>query len=62
MTFRCDVPGCGAEHWEWRADDLDKSRRALAGAEEIGWRLTKDRGVWIAVCPSCVRAKKRVKK
>jgi hypothetical protein len=54
MTFRCDIQCCGAEHRERRAGDMEESREALAEAQELGWKLTKNRGVWMVVCPSCV--------
>lgn len=55
MTFRCDVLGCGAQYRERRAGNLEETRMALAGAIEIGWRLTKERGLWIAECPDCAK-------
>jgi hypothetical protein len=49
MTFRCGIQGCGAEHRERRAGDMEESREALAEAQELGWKLTKNRGLWMVV-------------
>jgi hypothetical protein len=52
MTIKCDVQGCGNQHVE-QAGDLEQWRAGLAEATAMGWRMTKDRGLWIAECPVC---------
>lgn len=56
MFFSCDIPGCRTQHHERCAGNWDESRMAFVGAKEIGWRLTKERGRWIAECPDCAGA------
>jgi hypothetical protein len=56
MIFRCDTPGCGAQHLEPCTGNWDESRMAFVQARDIGWRLTKASGRWFAECPSCAGA------
>jgi hypothetical protein len=53
VYFRCDIPGCGAEHTEQCDDDYQDRRAAIPRVRDLGWstghRMT-------AYCPDCTLA------
>jgi hypothetical protein len=51
--FRCDIPGCYAEHTERFDPDWNESRAAAARAADLGWRIGQDKK---AMCPDCSMA------
>ncbi len=51
MIFRCDV--CDARRDASAGSNWDEHRLAFALAKEDGWRLERQRGKWVALCPDC---------
>jgi len=52
-TFRCDIPGCGAEHVIRHGKTWDESRAAFPEASDAGWSYNKKGRKWQAFCPDC---------
>jgi hypothetical protein len=50
VYFRCDIPGCGAEHTESCDDDWDDRRAALPRVRDLGWSVDRHGK---AFCPDC---------
>lgn len=49
--FICDI--CGNFRIEEHGDTWDEARAASALVKQDGWRLSKERGHWKALCPTC---------